>query len=1398
MLPSIDTTVQKSDTWFTDRDKKFLEKLKKKWYDTQKSYKILNQARAQNGLQPIQTPEETPTTFFGNVKEQLSTMPRQLYEGAKNVVTDVADLADFKIDRPEEQQGFLSKTTQDVWNRVKNMKNIQQEMGTKFSDINPMVMDRKKLRIYGQIAGAGNDIIGNAFSSAMETFIPESLRKQGSQMIWSLAQTNLGQKSQELAQSAYQKWLSFKETNPELAKDVEASGNIASFALNFVGLPAAKAGTKAWEEVLSGVRSQLDDLIKNWSKVVSGVPSKVKKTTWTAAQGLGEYGISFTSGLSRESQQAIKWTPELYTAARKGTMTREGLTGDVVSALDKRMADISDLGKWYEKIRKSNIAINKSDLVDIAKNYFKEADIQLIDLPFQDRTIIKKAAQYFREYGENMTAKNGLSLRKKLDSLVNWKSDVTPEGERIILGLRSKVDEFLGNKIPGLKELDRKYGPERQFINKVKKMILNADGEVKDNAISTIANLVGKNNVKKLERIEKLIPGIGDKVRALRAYEEIVNIGEIKTGAILRQFAGLSFGGIPGLIATNPYLVGYALEKYGLAKQAIKAMLSKGKKISPDEMADIAKAMKWVTKEEAEKVISAPSGKYLLTEGKAWVAAESTPSRLPPVDLTPTSSSGAPTIAPGAPSLSPAWAVDNLWAPTVNIVPDMPQWWAKSAWPNYTPKAKEIKKVRWFKSKVWEDGTREFTATKKWPPKTTRDGSVRDQFRTKYGDYGDELMASAQQLIEKNDVEFTTIYRSKARPKAGTPVRPFTENELMGKQSKVVAEYKKAIQDAAEELGRDPDELANEIVDNLKKWKNGKGMTEKKMEAIMNEKGSIISSIEDQARGQRTVESFPAEVEDFLASDRTGWLPLYTNEERIQAIKTISNKSDTFAEFKKNLQDLWDKKITALFSNPAKVKILQKWFSEGKLWPASKLLKSGEKTALKGEVMTNSAAHRKLIQPKMEADMVQNWFKMTEAEKAAKHMDYFDKTGSMILNMREIEALAKYHQENPNIPVNDLIDAMKANEMRKVLEKWKTRAPKTDTTPDLKRIWEVKNSLAEWELILRTWEFNGRKFSKDELEIVKRTVENDKQKLIELWVPQKRDIFWADDMKLAENAYRGTSFDPEKRAASDIKSENKFLNEVYDEYKKIAEEKGTLEAYNQYYEKFVEKYKTLQRNLWSRKARTISPMISWAGNFPVARNRKMLESVNSAVDELLEYSKKWQNLLEKIAKNKESEVLRVWDKEAVVKIGSKLDELLKKQADYKEINARLRKWEKPEKIAQDYSQEIQKDFIDYFWGGAIPRYRLTNLNAQIKNLQRKSIIAEKVQTAEIDENIIKGAKTFIDKDNNRVRIQHDQKPDSQVISDMKSLWLRWSPFNKAWQAPVTPQILRRIKEYGSK
>lgn len=96
------------------------------------------------------------------------------------------------------------------------------------------------------------------------------------------------------------------------------------------------------------------------------------------------------------------------------------------------MDDISDLGKGYEKIRQSPVSIQKSDIGNIAQNYLKKSDISYIDLPVKDRKVIQQAIDYIGEYGDTMTAKNGLSLRSKLDDLAGWGTEATDAGKRVI------------------------------------------------------------------------------------------------------------------------------------------------------------------------------------------------------------------------------------------------------------------------------------------------------------------------------------------------------------------------------------------------------------------------------------------------------------------------------------------------------------------------------------------------------------------------------------------------------------------------------------------------------------------------------------------------------------------------------------------------------------------------------------------------------------------------------------------------------------------------------------------------------------------------------------------------------------------------------------------------------
>lgn len=546
MLPKIDTSISNTGG-LTNRDTSFLDKLKTQGYSESSRYDLLNKARQKNWLPPIQWPVEDKW-FLGTIKQQAWEIGSQIIGWIKSI---------------PKSTGLIGKTWWDFQERAANI--------DRNNDTMPL-WDRRTTRNIGQYLGAANDLFWNVVGSGIKTFVPKSLRDSTKDMARLGLKTEPWEAVKDTATKAYEQWKQFEKTNPELAKDLGAVGNIANFALNFVwGWQASKIKpTGMIDDTFSGARGVVDDVAGKVSptlqKFAANVPENASKL-WT---GTAEVGISAASGVSREAQQIIKQQPWLYQQARQGSITREAVTDDVVSALGKRMDDISELGKGYETIRTSSVKVPKSDIAKITKQHLDELKVSKIDLPLGDRTTVQKALDYIAEYPDTLSAQNALSLRRKFDDLINWKSEATGEGKRIIKGLRAKIDDYLGEKIPWLKTLDKQYWPEREFIDKVRSSILDKQGNLKENAISTVSNMVGKGKELKLDRFEKLLPWIGDKVRALKAFEEIQNLAQIKTGAVARQVFSFAVGWVPWFVATNPYVVGYALEKYWFAKQAIK------------------------------------------------------------------------------------------------------------------------------------------------------------------------------------------------------------------------------------------------------------------------------------------------------------------------------------------------------------------------------------------------------------------------------------------------------------------------------------------------------------------------------------------------------------------------------------------------------------------------------------------------------------------------------------------------------------------------------------------------------------------------------------------------------------------------------------------------------------
>ena len=209
-----------------------------------------------------------------------------------------------------------------------------------------------------------------------------------------------------------------------------------------------------------------------------------------------------------------------------------------------------------------------------------------------------------------MTPQSALSIRQKLDDLVDYKSDVRSNGQRIIQWLRTKYDEFLWQKLPWLKEIDAKYAPERQFWESIRKDIYKSDGTLKDNALSVVSNITNKGNEARLARMESILPWIGEKVKALKAFEDVQNASGIKVGTYGRAATtgAIALASVPlaiaSWVATHPVVVSRVLESIGLASQKIKSILAKWKNITKEDANIIQQAVAKTPKSKVEWIIN--------------------------------------------------------------------------------------------------------------------------------------------------------------------------------------------------------------------------------------------------------------------------------------------------------------------------------------------------------------------------------------------------------------------------------------------------------------------------------------------------------------------------------------------------------------------------------------------------------------------------------------------------------------------------------------------------------------------------------------------------------------------------------------------------------------------------
>ncbi len=386
-----------------------------------------------------------------------------------------------------------------------------------------------------------------------------------------------------------QEFADLLDKHPEVGNFIQTGMNMATF----MGGKAPEAG------MLEKVPGAVGDAVSKTASAVGDVASKTGDVVGGMTTGAAKTAAKQFSGLDMPTIQRVVSNPEKFTPEAMHQVTRSSVGEEVKAPLETRISDLSATGKEYGTIKdaKTPVRIDPQKFIDVLNKHGIEADkegnlittAESVPLSPGDKSSIEA---FIKQYGPGKVNNSNsfLNARKALDNLSSWDSSKTDISNVISRSLRNVYDDAGKAQIPGLKEIDAKYAPEVKELRQLKKDYLNPDGTLKDSALNKIANATGKGKDAQLARLEKLSPGITDKIQHLKAVEDIQNTMEHHKVGAYAKGAGLGYiasGGNPlgilgGIILSDPSNAVSILRALGVAKDKI-AMLTKSMTSTTDK-----------------------------------------------------------------------------------------------------------------------------------------------------------------------------------------------------------------------------------------------------------------------------------------------------------------------------------------------------------------------------------------------------------------------------------------------------------------------------------------------------------------------------------------------------------------------------------------------------------------------------------------------------------------------------------------------------------------------------------------------------------------------------------------------------------------------------------------------
>lgn len=364
---------------------------------------------------------------------------------------------------------------------------------------------------------------------------------------------------------------------------------------------------------------------KGLSTVASQVPGASELGTKLA--DFAKSGLATVMGKKTSTIQEILNHPENFTPESMQNYTREGISSNILSDVNKKLEQVKESGAGYDDFRNlkkidTSVADSTSKVIKEGKNSviydLKEAPNEKLSLPElrQKLNLLQKDTSYGAEeikpvkqaiaerapqelvdhqvkvtptylqrtIGANtgVTFKDGvistsgsaairdakdvralqnlydtwapefkkgylnpsefLNFREDLSKLSKFEKDIGKSAplENLSKKIRANFNSNYRDQIPGLEAKDSEFSTLKNETSQVKRDYFNSNGTLKDNAVTKISNLTNKGREEVLTRLERVSPGAGEKIRTLKAVEDIQREGGLT--ATLRRGVGIEGG----------------------------------------------------------------------------------------------------------------------------------------------------------------------------------------------------------------------------------------------------------------------------------------------------------------------------------------------------------------------------------------------------------------------------------------------------------------------------------------------------------------------------------------------------------------------------------------------------------------------------------------------------------------------------------------------------------------------------------------------------------------------------------------------------------------------------------------------------------------------------------------